>query len=118
MPRETVGDRLAFALRRSHLNDYEAAERANVTAAWLSAVKNDRIGNPPLDKLRALAGVLDVPLRYFTEPLGVVPVDEIAAPDPSAIVIGGRDFSGVLTPAEKDIVKELAERLERLREPE
>ena len=48
--------------------------------AWASAtstaVKNDRIKSPPLDKLRAIAAVCRVPLRYLTTPLGWVPVEE------------------------------------------
>lgn len=84
--RETVGERLDLALRRSGLDDYVVAERANVTAAWLSSAKNDRIKNPivALDKYRAVVGVLqeagveDVSLVWLFEPTGTVPIEELA----------------------------------------
>jgi transcriptional regulator with XRE-family HTH domain len=110
VPRDTVGDRLTLALRRSGLEDYEVAEKANVTPAWLSAVKNDRIKTPPLDKLRAVAKAVGVPLRYLTEPMGVVPIEE---EDPRAkLVIGGRAMGERLTEGDLEEVARYAEYLE------
>jgi transcriptional regulator with XRE-family HTH domain len=99
--KDTVGDRVASALRKSGLDDAEVAEAANVTAAWLSAVKNDRIKSPPLDKLLAVARVCRVPGRYLTEPLGVVPLGEVGA---DAIVNG-------LAERDKELVEGIAARL-------
>lgn len=108
VPKDTIGDRLTLALRRSGLEDYEVAERANVTAAWLSAVKNDRIKQPPLDKLRAVAKVVNVHLGYLTEPMGVIPIEE---GDPRAdLIIAGRSIEG-LTEDDLRIVEQVAERL-------
>ena len=83
------------------------AEQANVTAAWLSAVKNDRIKNPPIDKLRAIARICRVPLRFLTEPMGVVPIEEVAA--------GSEPLTEGLTDADRELVTQLAQRLREAR---
>lgn len=62
------------------MSDFAVAEAANVTPAWLSAVKNDRIKAPPLDKLLAVAVACRVPGRFLTEPLGVIPLHEETKP--------------------------------------
>lgn len=78
---ETLGDRITIALRHSGMTDAEAAKAANLEmggdehtrlfrASWLSAAKTNRIANPPVDKLAALARVCGVSLRYLAEPLG------------------------------------------------
>lgn len=91
-----------LALKRSGMRDQEVAQAANVTAAWISAVKNDRIKKAPaLDKLVAVARVLHIPARELTEPLGIVPVDEAAV---DAILDG-------LSDQDRRMVRELAMRL-------
>lgn len=67
------------------MDDGAVAEEAAVTPAWLSAVKNDRIKAPPLDKLRAIARACRVPLRFLTEPLGYVPIED-SSPDALASI--------------------------------
>jgi transcriptional regulator with XRE-family HTH domain len=81
VPQDTLGDRVTLALKRSGKDDAEIAEEANLGAAWVSAVKNDHIKNPPLDKLRALARACRVPLAYFTEPMGFIPIEEAQGDD-------------------------------------
>ena len=95
------------------MDDGAVAEAAHVTPAWLSAVKNDRIKTPPLDKLRAIATVCRVPLRFLTEPMGVVPVEEEHPAD--AFVVGGRNMSS-LTEADREVVLQVAERLREIAE--
>lgn len=68
---------MRIALAESDLKDFEVADRANVTAAWLGSVKQGQLKNPPLDKLRAVAKVLNKTTSYFTIPLGYVPIEEI-----------------------------------------
>lgn len=92
------------------MDDAEVAEEAHVTAAWLSAVKNDRIKNPPLDKLRAVAAVLRVPLFYFTEPLGVIPLEDAAGRGTEDWVVRMRG-DPELTDQDKTIIEDLAARL-------
>lgn len=93
MSQDTVGDRVTLALRRSGLEDYEVAERANVTPQWLSAVKNDRIKNPPLDKLLAVAKVCGVPGRFLTEPMGIIPIAELRDNDWEAGLLADPRYS-------------------------
>ena len=77
MPKDTLARRMRVALAESDLKDFEVADRAHVTAAWLGSVKQGQLKNPPLDKLRAVAKVLGKTTSYFTVPLGYVPVEEI-----------------------------------------
>ena len=84
MPRDTVARRLKIALAEQDLADQDVARKAHVGAAWLGSVKQGHIKNPPTDKLRALARVLNKPTSYFTEPLGYLPIEKGA--DPSALL--------------------------------
>lgn len=91
-------ERLGIALDRSGLDDYVVAERANVTAAWLSSARNGRIKNPiiAVDKYRAVlkvleaAGVDDVSLGWILEPSGIVPIEEIPEGDMRALEVAMR----------------------------
>ena len=76
LPKETLAKRLKIAIAHSDLKDKEVAERAHVTSAWLGAVKQGHLKNPPQDKLRAVAKVLDVPTSYFTSVNGYIPAEE------------------------------------------
>lgn len=107
VPVDTVGDRLTLALRRSGMEDGEVAEKAHVTPAWLSAVKNDRIKNPKIEWLRAIATACRVPVRYLTEPLGWVPLDEAELPE----------WERGLTEDDRDILARMAERLRQKDDP-
>ena len=70
MRKDTIGDRVTLAIKRSRKKLEDIADDANVTAAWLSALKNDRIKNPPADKVRALAAATEHPISFFAEVLG------------------------------------------------
>jgi transcriptional regulator with XRE-family HTH domain len=77
VPRDTVARRLRIALAESDMKDQDVAREAHVSAAWLGSVKQGHLKNPPIDKLRELARVLNKQTSYFTAPLGYVPVDEV-----------------------------------------
>lgn len=77
------------------------AEAAHVTPAWLSAVKNDRIKNPKIEWLRAIAKVCRVSVRFLTEPLGWVPLDEAETPA----------WENGLSEEDRDMLTRMAERL-------
>lgn len=77
MPRDTLARRMRIALAESDMRDFEVAEAANVTAAWLGSVKQGQVKDPPIDKLRAVARVLGKATGYFTAPLGYIPIEEV-----------------------------------------
>jgi transcriptional regulator with XRE-family HTH domain len=82
MPKDTLARRMRIALAESDLKDFQVAAKAHVTAAWLGSVKQGQLKNPPTDKLRSVAKVLNKPTSYFTEPLGYIPIEKGAeSPD-------------------------------------
>lgn len=67
---ETLAQRLTIAVALSGMKDFQVAAAANVTSKWLGSVKSGRTKAPPADKLRAVAQVTGVTLRWLAWPLG------------------------------------------------
>lgn len=80
MEKSGLGLALRTARQRCGLNEFEAAERAGVTRAWISSVELDRIRKPDQEKLKRVAKVYGVNPTTFLRLAGI-DVDGVDVPD-------------------------------------
>lgn len=122
-----LADRLLLSRRDVDLTQIDLANRAgNVSAAYISDLERNKVANPTVDVVQALAAALGVRPEYLLgwtdDPLGEsLPaslaegriVYQVASPDDYRRVQDLLDIYNDLTPQDQRIILDLADRLRR-----
>lgn len=60
-----LGDNIRAIRKKRGLSINKVSEQSGISLSYLSTLENNKLNNPTLDKLKALADVLEVPVEEF-----------------------------------------------------